>query len=143
MFRWLPLVWANLKRRKLRFAFTFISIMLAFLMFGMLDALRTSLSQAVNLAGADRLMCMSKVNITVSLPRGYYEKVKAVPGVRAVAGFNWFGGVYKDSKAQIQVLATNPEQIVAVYPEGQAAGVRGLETRSAGRDRRTDAGESV
>ena len=117
MFHWLPLVWANLRRRKLRFAFTLISIMLAFLMFGMLDALRTSLSQAVNLAGADRLMCMSKVNITVSLPRGYYEKVKAVPGVRAVAGFNWFGGVYKDSKAQIQVLATDPEQIVAVYPE--------------------------
>ena len=117
MLHWLPLVWANLRRRKLRFAFTFISIMLAFLMFGMLDTLRTSLSQAVNLAGADRLMCMSKVNITVSLPRGYYEKVKAVPGVRAVAGFNWFGGVYKDSKAQIQVLATDPEQIVAVYPE--------------------------
>ena len=117
MLHWLPLVWANLTRRKLRFAFTFMSILLAFLMFGMLDALRTSLSQAVNLAGADRLMCMSKVNITVSLPRGYYEKVKAVPGVRAVAGFNWFGGLYKDSKQQLQVLATDPEQIVAVYPE--------------------------
>jgi len=117
MFSWLPLVRANLMRRKLRFTFTLISILLAFLMFGMLDALRTSLSQAVNLAGADRLMAMSKVNITVSLPRGYYEKVKAVPGVRAVAGFNWFGGVYRDSKAQIQVLATDPEQVVAVYPE--------------------------
>ena len=46
MFRWLPLVWANLRRRKLRLVFTFISILLAFLMFGMLDALRTSLSQA-------------------------------------------------------------------------------------------------
>ena len=66
MFRWLPLVWANLRRRKLRLVFTFISILLAFLMFGMLDALRTSLSQAVNLAGADRLMLQSKVNITVS-----------------------------------------------------------------------------
>jgi putative ABC transport system permease protein len=117
MFRWLPLVWANLKRRKLRFAFTLISILLAVLMFGMLDALRTSLSQAVNLAGADRLMSMSKVNITVSLPRAYYEKVKAVPGVRAVVGFNWFGGVYKDSKQQLQVLATDPDAIVAVYPE--------------------------
>lgn len=117
MFRWLPLVWANLKRRKLRFAFTLISILLAFLMFGMLDALRTSLSQAVNLAGADRIMTLSKVNITVSLPRAYYEKVKALQGVRAVAGFNWFGGVYKDSKAQIQVLATDPEQLVSVYPE--------------------------
>jgi putative ABC transport system permease protein len=117
MFHWLPLVWANLKRRKLRFAFTLISILLAFLMFGMLDALRTSLSQAVNLAGADRLMSMSKVNITVSLPRSYFEKVKSVPGVRAVAPFNWFGGIYKDSKQQLQVLATDPEQIVAVYPE--------------------------
>ena len=117
MLHWLPLVWANLKRRKLRFAFTLISILLAFLMFGMLDALRTSLSQAVNLAGADRLMAMSKVNITVSLPRGYFEKVKAVPGVRAVVPFNWFGGLYKDSKQQLQVLATDPEQIVAVYPE--------------------------
>ena len=117
MFRWLPLVWANLKRRKLRFAFTLISILLAFLMFGMLDALRTSLSQAVNLAGADRIMSMSKVNITVSLPRGYYEKVKAVPGVRAVVPLNWFGGLYKDSKQQLQVLACDPEQLVAVYPE--------------------------
>ena len=117
MFRWLPLVWANLRRRKLRLVFTFISILLAFLMFGMLDALRTSLSQAVNLAGADRLMLQSKVNITVSNPRSYYEKVKAVPGVRAVAPFNWFGGVYKDSKQQIQVQVTDPEEFMKVYPE--------------------------
>jgi putative ABC transport system permease protein len=117
MFRWLPLVWANLKRRKLRFAFTFISIMLAFIMFGMLDALRTSLSGAVNLAGADRLMMMSKVNITQALPRAYYEKVKATQGVRAAAPFTWFGGVYKDSKNQIQVQVTEPDDIMAVYDE--------------------------
>src|ERR1044072_2120611 len=98
MFRWLPMVWANLRRRKLRTALTLACILLSFLLFGMLDALRGSLSQAVNLAGADRLMLMSKVNVTVSLPRAYYEKVKATSGVRAVAPFTWFGGVYKDSK---------------------------------------------
>jgi len=117
MFRWLPLVWANLRRRKLRLVFTFISILLAFLMFGMLDALRTSLSQAINLAGADRLMLQSKVNITVSNPRSHFEKVKAVPGVLAVAPFNWFGGVFKDSKQQIQVQATDPDEFMKVYPE--------------------------
>src|SRR5690242_8139524 len=117
MFQWLPLVWANLQRRKLRLIFTFMSILLAFLMFGMLDALRSSLSQAINLAGADRLMCMSKVNITVSLPRAYFEKVQAVPGVRSVVPFNWFGGIYKDSKQQIQVLVTDAEKLLAVYPE--------------------------
>jgi len=117
MFRWLPLVWANVKRRKLRFVFTFISIMLAFLMFGMLDALRTSLSQAVNLAGADRLMLMSKVNITVSLPRSHYTKVLAMPGVRAIVPMNWFGGVFKDQRGQVQVIATDPVQLAKVYPE--------------------------
>lgn len=117
MFRWLPLVWANLTRRKLRFAFTFISILLAFLMFGLLDALRTSLAGAVDLAGADRLLMQNKINMTVPFPISYYEKVKAVPGVRAATVMNWFGGMYKDGKQPIQVQAVNPEAFLEVYPD--------------------------
>jgi putative ABC transport system permease protein len=117
MFRWLPLVWANLTRRKLRFAFTFISILLAFLMFGLLDALRTSLNGAVDLAGADRLLMQNKINMTVPFPISYYEKVKAVPGVRAATVMNWFGGMYKDGKQPIQVQAVNPEAFLEVYPD--------------------------
>jgi putative ABC transport system permease protein len=117
MFRWLPLVWANLTRRKLRFTFTFISILLAFLMFGLLDALRTSLDGAVNLAGADRLLLQNKVNMTVPLPLSYYEKVRATPGVRAATVMNWFGGMYRDGKQQIQVQAVHPEQFLEVYPD--------------------------
>ncbi|HKU91215.1 MAG TPA: FtsX-like permease family protein [Steroidobacteraceae bacterium] len=117
MFRWLPIVWANLKRRKLRLVFTFISILLAFLMFGMLDALRTSLAGVVNVVGADRVLTMSKINMTVPLPRGHYEKIRAVPGVRAAVPFNWFGGLYKDGKQPIQMQATEPEAFLQVYPE--------------------------
>jgi putative ABC transport system permease protein len=117
MFRWLPLVWANLTRRKLRFTFTFISILLAFLMFGLLDALRTSLNEAVNLAGADRLLLQNKINLTVPNPLSYYEKVKAVPGVKAATVLNWFGGMYKDGKQQIQVQAVMPEDFLQVYPD--------------------------
>jgi putative ABC transport system permease protein len=36
---------------------------------------------------------------------------------RACAPFNWFGGVYRDGKQQIQVQATDPDQITKVYPE--------------------------
>ena len=111
MFRWLPLVWANLKRRKLRLVFTFISILLAFLMFGMLDALRTSLAGVVNVVGADRVLTMSKINMTVPLPRAHYEKIRAVPGVKAAVPFNWFGAIYKDGKQQIQMQATEPEKL--------------------------------
>jgi putative ABC transport system permease protein len=117
MFRWLPIVWANLKRRKLRLVFTFISIMLAFLMFGMLDAMRTSLAGVVNVVGADRVITMSKINLTVALPRAHYEKILVTPGVRAAAPFNWFGGLYKDAKRPIQMQSTEPEQFMKVYPE--------------------------
>ena len=117
MLRWLPLVWANLTRRKLRFAFTFISILLAFLMFGLLDALRTSLDGAVNLAGADRLLLQNKINLTVPNPLSYLEKVRATPGVRAATVMNWFGGMYRDGKQQIQVQAVYPEQFLEVYPD--------------------------
>jgi len=117
MFRWLPLVWANLTRRKLRFTLTFISILLAFLMFGLLDALRTSLDGAVNLAGADRLLLQNKINLTVPNPLSYYEKVRATPGVRAATPMNWFGGMYRDGKQQIQVQAVYPEQFLEVYPD--------------------------
>ena len=36
MFRWLPLVWANMRRRKLRLILTFASILIAFMLFGLL-----------------------------------------------------------------------------------------------------------
>jgi putative ABC transport system permease protein len=114
---WLSFAWANLARRKLRLVFTLLSIILAFLMFGMLDALRTSLDQAVNLTGADRLITISKVSIIDSFPVSHYEKARAVNGVDAVVHLNWFGGVYKDGKAQIPVFPLNVEEFFKVYPE--------------------------
>jgi putative ABC transport system permease protein len=117
MFRWLPILWANLSRRKLRLVFTFISIVLAFLMFGMLDALRTSLAGVVNVVGADRVLVQSKISMVMPLPRAHYEKIRALPGVKAAASFNWFGGMYKDAKRPIQMQATDPDAFLRVYPD--------------------------
>jgi putative ABC transport system permease protein len=114
---WISLTWANLTRRKLRLVFTLLSIILAFLMFGMLDALRTSLSMSVNLTGADRLIALSKVSIIDSFPVSHYEKTRAVEGVSSVVHLNWFGGVYKEGTMQIPVFPMNVEEFFNVYPE--------------------------
>jgi len=114
---WLSLTWANLTRRKLRLVFTLLSIILAFLMFGMLDALRTSLSETVNLTGADRIISLSKVSIIDTYPLSHYEKTRAVEGVGPVVHLNWFGGVYKEGTMQIPVFAMNAEEFFNVYPE--------------------------
>ena len=120
MFRWIPLVWANLRRRKLRLILTFASILVAFLLFGLLEALRTSLSAGVTMAGADRLVLRNKTGLTQPLPFAYYEKIKAVPGVRAAASNSWFGAEYRtpqNPKAQFPLFATEPGPFLEVYPQ--------------------------
>jgi putative ABC transport system permease protein len=118
MFRWLPLVWANLRRRKFRLFLTFASILIAFLLFGLLQALRTSMASGVEMAGADRLILRSKIGLTTPLPLAYYEKIRAVPGVAAAASMSWLGAEYRtpqNPKEQIALQATQPEAILEVY----------------------------
>jgi putative ABC transport system permease protein len=120
MFRWLPLVWANMRRRKLRLILTFASILIAFMLFGLLEALRTSMVEGVNLAGADRLSLRNKAGLTSSMPLAYYEKIKAVEGVREVAGQNWFGAEYRtpqNPKQPFALFATQPGPLLEVMPE--------------------------
>jgi putative ABC transport system permease protein len=120
MFRWIPLVWANLRRRKLRLILTFASILIAFLLFGLLEALRTSMSAGVTMAGADRLVLRNKAGLTQPLPYAYYEKIKAVPGVRAAASNSWFGGEFRtpqNPKQQFPMFATQPAAFLEVYPQ--------------------------
>jgi putative ABC transport system permease protein len=120
MFRWLPLVWANLRRRKVRLILTFASIFIAFMLFGLLEALRASMASGVNMAGADRLVLRSKVSLTTPLPMAYYEKIKAVPGVRAAASTTWFGAEYRspqNPKEQFAMFSTQPQAFVEVNPQ--------------------------
>jgi putative ABC transport system permease protein len=120
MFKWLPLVWANMRRRKLRLILTFASIVIAFMLFGLLEAMRTSMVEGVNMAGADRLSLRNKVGLTAFMPLAYYEKIKAVPGVRAVATTSWFGGEFRtpqNPKQGFPMFATQPQPLLDVMPE--------------------------
>jgi putative ABC transport system permease protein len=97
--KYLHLIWAALFRRKTRTIFTLVSVLAAFLLFGMLDSVRHVFSDAGNsVAGVDRLVTMSKISFTVSLPESLQSRIEAVSGVKQVATANWFGGVYQDPK---------------------------------------------
>jgi len=124
MFRWIPLVWANLRRRKLRLILTFASILVAFMLFGLLEALRTSLSSGVTMAGADRLVMRNKNGLTQPLPLAYYEKIRSTPGVRAAASNSWFGAEFRtpqNPKAQFPMFATQPDAFFEVYAQVKVA----------------------
>jgi putative ABC transport system permease protein len=115
--KYLHLIWAALFRRKTRTILTLVSIIAAFLLFGMLDAVRTTFdSGSKSIAGVDRLITSSRYSIIQSLPQSLRSRIAAVPGVRDVAYANWFGGIYQDPKNFVFSYAVSPNYL-DVYPE--------------------------
>jgi putative ABC transport system permease protein len=119
--KYLHLIWAALFRRKTRTILTLISILTAFLLFGMLDAVRTSFDQAGKSAnGAERLQTGSKLSFIQTLPSSLELPISKVPGVKSVAYANWFGGAYQDPHNQIFSFAVSPNY-VDLFPEVEIA----------------------
>jgi len=115
--KYLHLVWASLFRRKTRTILTLVSIIAAFLLFGLLDAVRTSFTQAGQSAnGAERLQTGSRLSFIQTLPIALEGRINQVQGVKMVTYANWFGGAYQDPRNQVFSFAVAPNYL-DLYPE--------------------------
>jgi putative ABC transport system permease protein len=115
--KYLHLVWASLFRRKTRTFLTLVSIIAAFLLFGLLDAVRTSFNQAGQSAnGAQRLQTSSKLSFIQLLPMSLQQQIANVPGVKMVTFANWFGGAYQNPHNQVFSFAV-ADNYLDLYPE--------------------------
>lgn len=111
------LVLRNLLRRKVRTIFTTLAIFLAFVLFGVLMAIRVAFTLGVEVAGADRLMTIHKVSLIQLLPRSYLERIRSVDGVTDVSHANWFGAYYQEPINFMANMAVDPESWLRMYPE--------------------------
>jgi putative ABC transport system permease protein len=115
--KYLHLIWAALFRRKTRTILTLLSITMAFLLFGLLDAVRVSFAEAGQSAnGAERLQTGAKLSFIQPLPKSLQARIAQVPGVKDVAHANWFGGAYQDPHNQIFTFAVS-DNYLDIYPE--------------------------
>ena len=115
--KYFPLIWAGLWRKKARTIFTLLSIVVAFLLFGMLQGVNAAFNNTVETANVNRLTVVSKINFTESLPYSYLTQIDAVPGVSAVAWFSWFGTYYQDPKNFVFSFPGDPARLFDMYPE--------------------------
>ena len=96
--KYFSLIWAQLFRSKTRTLLTLLSVVAAFLLFGMLDSVRVAFNAGGSVEGANRLVVASRLSITQSLPINLLPQIEAVPGVRKATYAMWFGGIYQDPK---------------------------------------------
>mgnify|MGYP003346479819 CR=1 FL=1 len=111
------LVWSNLKRRKLRTALTILSVLVAFLLFGFLGAIKQALVGGVDLSDANRLIVRHRVSIIQMLPLAYMDRIGRIPGVVSVTPFIWFNGIYQDPKNFFGSFPVDPVGLLDMYPE--------------------------
>ena len=117
--KYLYLVWSNLMRKKVRTLLTLLSILVAFLLFGYLGAIRQGFSQGIDVAGLDRLIVRHKVSIIQLLPQAHEARIEQIDGVVDAVYQTWFGGIYQKPSNFFAQMPVEPAEYLAMYPEFQ------------------------
>ncbi len=115
--RYLRLILSNFKRHKTRTLLTVLSVMVAFILFAYLSAIRVAFRGGVSMAGADRLIVRHKVTLIQLLPQSYESRIERIDGVTDATHATWFGGIYIDKKNFFGQMPVKPEEYLAMYPE--------------------------
>ncbi len=115
--KYFPLICAGLWRKRTRTIFTLLSIITAFLLFGLLQGVNSAFSQGVAGANIDRLYVQSRISFTEPLPSADLPQIEAVPGVAGVAYATWFGTYFQDPKNFVFSFPVDADRYFTIYPE--------------------------
>ncbi len=113
--KYLRFLLRNLLRNRRRTILTVTSIAASLFLIATLRTLLTELESPPSTPeSALRLITRHRVSLANMLPLSYGARMANVPGVAAVVGSMWFGGVYKDPKNFFPQFATETRQFFVV-----------------------------
>jgi len=115
--KYVPLVFAGLFRRKTRTILTLLSVLVAFLLLGLLQAVKVAFDSGADTADAKRLLTTARYSIIEPLPISHLRQIERVRGVIGVAYADWFGARYQNESNAFPVFAVDPARYLDMYPE--------------------------
>jgi putative ABC transport system permease protein len=115
--KYFMLIWAGLWRKKTRTILTMLSIVVAFLLFGLLQGINQGIKQGSTDTGNHRLWTAARMSSVSSMAASLMDRMLTVKGVREIAHISFFGGYFQDSKNAIPAFATNVDKLAILYPE--------------------------
>jgi putative ABC transport system permease protein len=117
--KYLPLILANLMRRKVRTTFTLLSVFIAFMLFAVLGAVDQAFTGGVNLTDADRLVVTNRIGLINSMPINYADRIATVPGVGAITWQEWVGAYFQDPRQPITGFGVDENSFLNVHDDMQ------------------------
>jgi len=112
--KFLPLLWSGLWRKPTRTALTLLSIVVAFVLFGILSGIDAGFEHALSTSRLDRLFTDSRFGAPMNI--SYAEQIARVPGVALVAPRRGLYGYYQDPKNGMGVICID-ERFFSLRPE--------------------------
>ena len=112
------LVWAGVWRRPARAVFTALSILVAFVLLGLLEGVNAGFEQSIAETHRDFLVTDRRMRGGAQMPISSMEKIRAIPGVKEVSLRAYFMGVYggDDPRNTTAAIATEPDIWFRVRP---------------------------
>ena len=113
----LKLIFKNVFRAKLRTSLTIVGLMISILAFGLLQTVVDAWFAGANASSAARMVTRNAISLVFPMPAYYRDRIKAIPGVKAVAHSQWFGGIYIEPKNFFPQFAVDSDNFFEMYPE--------------------------
>jgi putative ABC transport system permease protein len=117
--KFLPLIWRNLTRNKIRSLLTGAAVALAIALVCLLQTMPSGLDRLLDDVFSNaRIVVHNRAGLVYPLPYAYLAKVRALPGVVAAASWTGFGGVVDaDAGVTFPSFAVEPEASGAVFAD--------------------------
>jgi putative ABC transport system permease protein len=119
--KFLPYLLKHLRRNWIRTLSTVAAMAICIFLFCTLQTVLTAVTWGLKSANASRLITRHAVSLVYPIPLTYKEKVRGLPGVKNVAGANWFfgflGGGQPDFRNFFANYAVDSEEYLQIYPE--------------------------
>lgn len=112
--KYLPFIWASLWRKPIRTVFTFVSVVLGFVLLGVALGLHASLRHLAESARADRIYISARFAGKLRLAQ--LEQISQMPDVSNVAALDAIAGYYRRPGNNAAILMLGPE-MRKVFPE--------------------------
>src|SRR5260370_6632286 len=111
------LILKNILRNKRRTLLSIASLVVSLFLIITLATILTEFSRGSESSTPLRRVTGHAVSLGFTLPVAHQQRIAAVPGVKAVIPFSWFGGIYKDEKNFFANFAVDASKFREVLPE--------------------------
>jgi putative ABC transport system permease protein len=102
--KYFPLVWAALRRKPTRTVITFLSVTVAFTLFGLMIGINATMNIMAEKARADRIWTMARFNSPGGIPVTVARQIEKMPGIKRLAVMNFIGGYVGDPKMRAGIM---------------------------------------